>query len=66
MRITLNGRPHETTAATVADLIAAMKLDEAQFLAVSRNGAVVKRSDWSATALAEGDTIDILTIVGGG
>ncbi|HNT28171.1 MAG TPA: sulfur carrier protein ThiS [bacterium] len=43
-----------------------MKLDEAQFLAVSRNGTVVKRGDWTATALAAGDTIDILTIVGGG
>lgn len=66
MRITLNGKEQETGTATVAELLATMKLDDAQFLAVSRNGAVVRRNDWTATALVEGDIIDILTIVGGG
>ena len=66
MLILINGKETETTAATVAELLAGMKLDEAQFLAVSRNGAVVKRTEWNDTRLAAGDRIDILTIVGGG
>lgn len=66
MRITVNGTVRQVAATTVAELLAGMKIDEAQFLAVSRNGAVVRKNDWSATRLAEGDTIDILTIVGGG
>lgn len=66
MRITINGKEQETAATTIAGLLAAMKLDEAQFLAVSRNGAVVRRVDWDTTLLESGDTVDILTIVGGG
>ncbi|HOW51093.1 MAG TPA: sulfur carrier protein ThiS [bacterium] len=66
MRITLNGKEQKTTATTVTELLAGMKIDEAQFLAVSRNGAVVRKNEWSATRLAEDDTVDILTIVGGG
>ena len=66
MRLTINGKEQETAAATIAGLLAAMKLDEAQFLAVSRNGAVVRRVDWDTTPLKSGDTVDILTIVGGG
>jgi len=66
MRITVNGTVRQVTATTVAELLAGMKIDEAQFLAVSRNGAVVRKNDWFATRLAEDDTIDILTIVGGG
>ncbi len=66
MRITVNGTEQRVAAATVAELLAGMKIDEAQFLAVSRNGAVVRKNEWSSTPLAENDTIDILTIVGGG
>ncbi|HSA33906.1 MAG TPA: sulfur carrier protein ThiS [bacterium] len=66
MRITLNGKAQETAARTVAELLARMKLDAEQFLAVSRNGAVVRRGEWESVALADNDTIDILTIVGGG
>ena len=66
MRITLNGKEQETTATTVTELLAGLKIDEAQFLAVSRNGAVVRKNDWAATPLTDNDVIDILTIVGGG
>ncbi len=66
MRIILNGTEHQTTARNVTELLAGLTIDREQFLAVSRNGAIVKRTEWEATPLAEGDHIDILTIVGGG
>jgi len=66
MRIILNGTEHQTTATNVAELLSGLTIDREQFLAVSRNGAIVKRNEWESTRLAEGDRIDILTIVGGG
>ncbi len=66
MRIVLNGTEQETTAATVAALIAGLSIDHEQFLAVSRNGTIIKRTEWESTPVVEGDRIDILTIVGGG
>ena len=35
-------------------------------VAVARNSEVVPRSQWSATALAEGDDVEIVTAVQGG
>jgi sulfur carrier protein len=34
--------------------------------AVERNGAVVKRDDFDATPLAEGDRLEIVRMMGGG
>ena len=34
--------------------------------AVERNGVVVKRADFDATALAEGDRLEIVRMMGGG
>ena len=66
MRLTVNGTERQVAATTVAQLIGELSLESHEFLALSRNGAIVKRTDWTATGLAEGDIIDILTIVGGG
>lgn len=35
-------------------------------VAVARNAAVVPRSQWAATALADGDDVEIVTAVQGG
>ncbi len=66
MRILLNGTEHETEAATIAALLKTLPIDHEQFLAVSRNGIIVKRQEWATTPLTADDRIDILTIVGGG
>jgi thiamine biosynthesis protein ThiS len=66
MRLTVNGTERQVAATTVAQLIGELSLESLEFLALSRNGTIVKRADWTATDLAAGDTIDILTIVGGG
>lgn len=65
MRLTVNGEQRVEAAGDIAALIAALGLD-ARKVAVERNLAIVPRSLWPATALADGDRIEIVHFVGGG
>ena len=66
LRITVNGEPRELPAgSTVADLVAALGLQPTQ-VAVERNQELVRRADHAATALADGDRLEVVTFFGGG
>jgi thiamine biosynthesis protein ThiS len=51
--------------ASVADLLAELSLDTRK-VAVERNLEIVPRSAYAATALAAGDTLEIVHFIGGG
>lgn len=61
----LNGKPATTAASDCAALVAELGL-AGQRVALERNQQMVPRSGWAATALAEGDRIEIVHFVGGG
>lgn len=63
--ITLNGAPHRSAAATIADLVRELELVPEK-VAVERNGAIVPRSTLADVPLAAGDTLEIVHFVGGG
>jgi thiazole synthase len=63
--ITLNGAPHRSSAATIADLVRELELAPAK-VAVERNGEIVPRSTLEDAPLAEGDKLEIVHFVGGG
>ncbi|MEO6711023.1 MAG: sulfur carrier protein ThiS [Planctomycetota bacterium] len=66
VRITLNGKPRQVRAGTsLADLVLELGLGGAA-VAVEKNHALVRARDQSATVLAEGDEIEVVTLVGGG
>ena len=66
MRLTINGEERELGGvATIAALVAALGLDGRK-LAVERNLEIVPRSAYGATAVADGDRIEIVAFVGGG
>ena len=66
-RLKVNGVEEEVAVATIAELLADRGIDPAvRFLAVAVNGAVVRRADWPATALAAGDRIEIVRPLQGG
>ncbi|MBI5527359.1 MAG: sulfur carrier protein ThiS [Deltaproteobacteria bacterium] len=66
MRVTVNGQQkEEANGTTVADLAASLKLD-ARNIAVELNRAIVKKSEYGSTVLHDGDTVEIVTFVGGG
>ena len=52
MNVMVNGQPVE--------------LSDGATTAVAVNGAVVRRSEWESTPLADGDQVEVLTAVQGG
>lgn len=66
LQITLNGQQQPMAyGTTVHDLVALHRLDPRQ-VAVERNRAIVPRSAYAATALMDGDRIEIVGFIGGG
>lgn len=63
--ITLNGAPHRSAAATIADLVRELELAPEK-VAVERNGAIVPRSTLAEAVLVDGDKLEIVHFVGGG
>jgi sulfur carrier protein len=68
VRIELNGEAVELQAgANVADAVAATGAQpEQRGLAVAVDGEVVPRSEWRATAIEEGQEVEVLQAVQGG
>jgi thiamine biosynthesis protein ThiS len=65
VRLTINGDPREIAATTVARLVGELGLDPRK-VAVERNLEIVPKSQFEATALSEGDRIEIVHFIGGG
>ena len=66
MTIRVNGEPFEIAGpVTIAALLAHLHIDP-RLVAVEHNVVVIKRDQYPATPLAEGDEIEIVNFVGGG
>lgn len=66
VQLVINGEPRAGLGALdIAALVAELGLD-ARKVAVERNLEIVPRSLHAATALAEGDRIELVQFVGGG
>ncbi len=67
IRLRVNGVEDEIAASTVAELLTLRGIDpKAKFLAIAVNGAVVRRAEWPARALAPGDDVEIVRPFSGG
>ena len=66
MRIELNGAPKDLDGTpTVADLVRHLGLERAA-CAVEVNARLVRKSEHATHPLAEGDRVEVVTLVGGG
>ena len=66
LRIEVNGQPKDFPAPlTVRELVEHLGL-AGRPVAVEVNRRLVKRADHGATVLAEGDRLEVVTLVGGG
>ena len=70
MKLIVNGEPRESEAADIEALFRAEAeetgLDSPQGIAIALNGRVVRRRDWGATRLGEGDRVEIVRAMQGG
>jgi len=66
VEILVNGETRQVDAGTtVLSLLRALSLPETR-VAVERNLALVRKTEFAGTVLGEGDRIEIVTFVGGG
>jgi sulfur carrier protein len=65
VRLIVNGDAGDYAVADLSGLLAVLKLD-ARKVAIERNLEIVPRSLFAATALADGDRIEIVHFIGGG
>ena len=70
MRVTINGEARDCEATDLAELwreeTADLDVAEPRGFAISLNSVVVRRADWTATTLRDGDAIEIVRAVSGG
>ena len=66
MQLTVNGAPTLLPDGTTVAELVAQRTTEQRRVAVARNGEVVPRSTWGATALSDGDAVEVLMAVAGG
>ncbi len=66
MNITLNGNTHSyPPLASLLELLGHLNLDSSR-VAIEHNGAIVPQDRFAATALSDGDRLEIVQFVGGG
>ena len=63
--VKVNGKELDLAGKTVAEYILTTDYD-AKRIAVERNGEIVFKSQYSETVLNDGDSIEVVSFVGGG
>lgn len=66
LSITLNGERHEVPDATTLDRLIDIFSLPKQRIAVELNDQVVRRVEWPAAIVNDGDKIEVVHFVGGG
>jgi sulfur carrier protein len=66
MQVTINGSTHQLAGGVSLAQAVALLTSAPSGVAAAINGAVVPRTAWDSTALAEGDEVEVLTAVQGG
>ena len=66
LAVSVNGERHELAAGTTLDAVVTSLTRARAGVAAALNETVVPRGQWAATALADGDRVEVLTAVQGG
>ncbi len=66
MQVWINGAAHEVPAGAPVSAVLDVLGLPGTGVAVAVDGELVRRADWSATPLAEGARVEVLTAVQGG
>ncbi len=63
--VKINGEEWNVAGKTIAEYLAATKYDPKR-IAVERNGEIVPKAQYPTTVLQNGDSIEVVSFVGGG
>ena len=63
--VKINGNDVEAVGKTVAEYLAGTNYD-CRRIAVERNGDIVPKAQYEKTVLQDGDTVEVVSFVGGG
>ena len=63
--VKINGEELNIAGKTVAEYLAATNYDPKR-IAVERNGDIVPKAQYSETVLKDGDSVEVVSFVGGG
>ena len=63
--VKINGEKRNMAGKTVAEYLATTSYDPKR-IAVERNGAIVPKAQYGQTVLKDGDSVEIVSFVGGG
>ncbi len=63
--VKINGKERNVAGKTLAEYLATTSYDPKR-IAVERNGEIVPKAQYSETILTDGDSIEIVSFVGGG
>lgn len=63
--VKINGEEWNVAGKTIAEYLAATKYDPKR-IAVERNGEIVPKAQYPSTVLQNGDSVEVVSFVGGG
>ncbi|MDE5613977.1 MAG: sulfur carrier protein ThiS [Treponemataceae bacterium] len=63
--VKINGEERQNAGKTLAEYLATTDYDPKR-IAVERNGAIVPKAQYADTVLQDGDSIEVVSFVGGG
>lgn len=63
--VKINGEEWNVAGKTLAEYLAATKYDPKR-IAVERNGEIVPKAQYPNTVLQDGDSVEVVSFVGGG
>lgn len=66
IEITLNGRREQLEKPTTLQALVEQKKLSPTGIAIARNGEIAPKSEWAATLIQTGDTLEIIHAVQGG
>jgi sulfur carrier protein len=66
MQVVINGKERSLQQGLRLDQVVALLTAATAGVAVAVNGDVIRRAEWPATELADGDQVEVLTAVQGG
>ncbi|MBE0659688.1 MAG: sulfur carrier protein ThiS [Bryobacteraceae bacterium] len=66
MKITVNGSPQEAPEGLPLPAMLKHIGVDLEHVAIELNRRIVRRADWPSTTIQDGDTIEVVTFVGGG